>query len=196
MLSLLILLIWKLKQHLSGTAGAPEDTARTQLSSNTLSPSHPSHPRSSPLGGPPRRPCTKQTRVLRALTLCRDPAAQHSEQEEESAELRGCLRHAGLREAAVSWGQGQGAAFMEQQRSRLPPGPAVTCAGGGPGPLPCPKAQRVSNAHPLPAQPREGGNLLPDHTLGPQVGFSLSSVQAGGQAAPKVWLHIPVPLPG
>lgn len=99
MLSFLILFIWKLKQHLSGMAGAPEGTAQAQLSletSPTTFHSHPMH-EANPSPWPrdyPRSPACG-TGQAAELTLSQALATERGE-EEEGADHPGCLRHAGL----------------------------------------------------------------------------------------------------
>ena len=206
-LSLLILLVWKLKQHLSGMAGAPGGTAQAWLSLETPT-SHLSPPAvgtAALCGEPPYTPCMKQTHPHRLGGCPRPPARRggaggsaYSEPGAGSTVQRGgggcrpprlpspCRAVGGLLVgagaellsagvwAAVCWGQGCRAAFMGEQRGWLLPGPTVVWVGGGSGPRPCPKAQRVSNTHPLPAQPWEGKNLFLGHAFGPQWAWDFS----------------------
>lgn len=115
MLSLLILLVWKLKQHFSGTAGAPGETVEAQLNLETatshLSPPavgtaalwgatplhavHEANPSPQPRGAVPVPQPTGTEREA-ALTLSQALAAQHGEEEEEDGtEYSGRLCHAG-----------------------------------------------------------------------------------------------------
>lgn len=142
MLSLLILLIWKLKQHLSGMAGAPGGTAQAQLSPKTPPTTFHPHPmhEANPSPWPRGCPCPPACGTGRAaeLTLSQALAAERGE-EEEGADHPGRLRHAGLLEgcskavrgllegcsraapccrdrAAVCWGQRCWGSFMGKQR--------------------------------------------------------------------------------
>lgn len=192
-MSLLIRLVWKLKQHLLGMAGAPGGTARAQLSleapSSLPTPLHEASPppcTPSLFSGVPVLSPSPVPRVA-VLTLGQALVAKCDE-EEEDAEGPGCLGHAGLQEgcgllrapSCLGWGCFYGAASSGTS-SCVDRGRTWFLA----------MSQSTEGGR-FPSSPKEE-KLLPEPNGVGIFQTPASGIGTNGWVAPRVWLHTPIP---